>query len=224
LALNAKGIEQNKVELKNAADPKLKKLVTDIYDYSPDYRWIVAELARPFNNDKDFEHAAGFPFEEIGNQLKSTFKPYTRNQLKGGARADTGQISNPLIGKLADIVQENDFMIGDLKRLSSWGKTADGRAVLLDYGFTDDVWKNHYKDTMPNRPDGESEGQTAVPSGQDRTGDREHSDYGMGDTTPSTNVKSVSEPVSVSGKSKPSTEQPVSNAPSTTPAKIRAKK
>ena len=37
-------------------------------------------------------------------------------------------------------------MAGDLKEIDHWGKTPDGRCVLLDYGFTQDVFKSHYSD------------------------------------------------------------------------------
>jgi hypothetical protein len=50
--------------------------------------------------------------------------------------------------------------------LSSWGKTADGRLVLLDYGFTDDVYQKHYKKSGVRRKDAGPKDVTAVPNGE----------------------------------------------------------
>lgn len=44
-----------------------------------------------------------------------------------------------------NLIKNGLLLYGDLSKLSSWGKTQDGRLVLLDYGFTKDVFSKHYQ-------------------------------------------------------------------------------
>lgn len=45
---------------------------------------------------------------------------------------------------IASMMDSADLLGGDLKFIDHWGKTPDGRVVLLDYGFTGDVYTQHY--------------------------------------------------------------------------------
>ena len=48
---------------------------------------------------------------------------------------------------------KNRLKLGDLTVLDHWGKTPDGRVVILDYGFTEDVAEKHYsKSPTPQKP------------------------------------------------------------------------
>ena len=44
-----------------------------------------------------------------------------------------------------ELMKETDLLPGDLFFADHWGKTSEGRVVLLDYGFTSEVHKNFYK-------------------------------------------------------------------------------
>ena len=39
---------------------------------------------------------------------------------------------------------KKELVSTDLAKIGHWGKTADQRVVLLDYGFTDDVRNDYY--------------------------------------------------------------------------------
>lgn len=145
LAMDEKGLAQNKTELELFNNPSTTGLITKIYEASPDNRWLVSELAKPFKNTDEFANLTGIPFDMIGTELQRILKGKSRKKFKSGEHINTDQINNPLIGKLVDLVQYQELMWGDLEELSSWGKTADGRLVLLDYGFTQDVADKHYK-------------------------------------------------------------------------------
>jgi hypothetical protein len=45
---------------------------------------------------------------------------------------------------VAALVNTADLLTGDVAKINSWGKTADGRLVLFDYGYTPDVKAKHY--------------------------------------------------------------------------------
>jgi hypothetical protein len=50
---------------------------------------------------------------------------------------------HPFVDKIADLVHNNDLNTGDIVS-DHFGKTADGRIVLIDYGFTEDVAEEFY--------------------------------------------------------------------------------
>lgn len=51
----------------------------------------------------------------------------------------------PFIEDVLKALESTDLLIGDLLHSEHWGKTADGRIVLLDYGLTRDVHSKHYR-------------------------------------------------------------------------------
>ena len=54
-------------------------------------------------------------------------------------------VGNPFVLNIVKSLESSELLIGDLLNAGHWGKTADGRIVLLDYGFTRDVAEKHYK-------------------------------------------------------------------------------
>ena len=58
------------------------------------------------------------------------------NTYQGNARQ--------FLESIASMMDSAGLLGGDLKFIDHWGKTADGRVVLLDYGFTGDVYAQHY--------------------------------------------------------------------------------
>lgn len=50
---------------------------------------------------------------------------------------------HPFVGKIKELVNNNDLNTGDLVS-DHFGKTADGRIVLIDYGLTEDVAQEYY--------------------------------------------------------------------------------
>jgi len=56
-----RGIAQNKAEVKNSSE--IASIVTKVFDYAPDYSWIVSEIARPLTSEKEFYHLTGFPLK-----------------------------------------------------------------------------------------------------------------------------------------------------------------
>lgn len=154
LAKNEKGLAQNKTEVESFKDPLTNGLVTKIYDYSMDFRWLISEIARPISNMQEFGKLLGENAEDFFHEFSSMVEFYFSDE---GEEINTDEISNPLLGKLMDLVIKNETLPADLKKMDSWGKTADGRLVLIDYGFTDSVWRQHYKPKDEPTPDSDAE-------------------------------------------------------------------
>ena len=48
----------------------------------------------------------------------------------------------------SSLIHDNDLMLGDLKKLSHWGLSGEGKLLLLDYGFSVNVHQTQYKGKM----------------------------------------------------------------------------
>ena len=135
----------------------MKPVLAKIYDYHPNYDWIVSELVRPIKNMEELDnytnHQASSDLHRI-EVLKSVWMPAMMKKRFGKmlSNEEEKQVRQEWVeglsefGKVVyDLVQNNNLVIGDLKKPDSWGKTSDNRLVLLDYGLTDEVWDKHYE-------------------------------------------------------------------------------
>lgn len=139
LAKNSAGVDQNEVE----SDGYLQEVdgVPHMVEESDEGLWIVVERASKIN-PKEFERLSGMPWKKWGT--------YVRVYLTGGSHRPT-----PEEKKISDLVWENEDLgeivnvvvnmgvVGDLDRISSWGKI-DDRLVVADLGATQAVLNTHY--------------------------------------------------------------------------------
>lgn len=77
--------------------------------------------------------------QQQGNQetLQAATQKLQNLQTKFQSLQST--ISNPFLLKVRNLYKQANLVGGDILELDHWGKTADGRIVLLDYGFTKDL-------------------------------------------------------------------------------------
>ena len=54
-------------------------------------------------------------------------------------------LSNKFLLDTINLIASNELLPSDLNVLNHWGKTADNRIVLLDYGFTAEVADSYYR-------------------------------------------------------------------------------
>lgn len=158
-----KGIAQNKSELAVYTNPISKNVVTAVYDSHPQGHWIVSEIARPLKDEKEFMELTGVSWELFETLIRNhqqaqeiledelqekqkAIKIWTRRgnekkvtQLKNAlARLKTAS-NSPVVNGALDLIHSANVMPGDVWEVDHWGKTADGRVVLIDYGFTKDL-------------------------------------------------------------------------------------
>ena len=144
IALNDKGLSQNEAELDVFTNPTSKKVVAKIFGTDPEYRWLISEGVKPLSDESEFENLTGVPWKAFDVEVLASY-------IKGVKKLEK---NTPDFFKAVIITaQNNSLMPGDLAEISHWGKTADGRCVLLDSGFTREVWKSHYsKSSNPVDP------------------------------------------------------------------------
>jgi hypothetical protein len=139
IALDQKGLAQNEAEVDVYTNPKTKAIVTKIVNYDDkNYNWLVSEMVDPLVNPKQFE-ATGTDWKTFVEDVKKLLSASDKNE-------DTTSIeASEFSKKVVDTIISNQLMIADIRTLNHWGKTADGRIVLLDYGYNKDVHIKHYQ-------------------------------------------------------------------------------
>lgn len=150
IARNEKGVAQNKAELEVYTDPATANTATKIYETDDMGRWIISDLVRPITNIKEFELITGVPWQEFVEDLTATVSAFARKsglQLRASAPKFTQSVIT-----MAE-KGKNKLKLADLTVLDHWGKTPDGKAVLLDYGFTEEVAVKHYPKQAQPRDD-----------------------------------------------------------------------
>jgi hypothetical protein len=79
---------------------------------------------------------------QIVNKIQYELNELIHFERTGESRG-TKQLMKTIQGK--EIVEISKILsYGDLLELDHWGKTADGKIVLLDYGFNEDIAKQYY--------------------------------------------------------------------------------
>jgi hypothetical protein len=143
------GIDQNGSEVSISKNSETSQHVAKVFDHDPSMKWVISELVRPINQN-DFKREFG-----IGPSI--IFSAIREMVASGNANVDDFLAKRPKIAKLltpeaksftetcVKLSDVHDLIVADLVTLDHWGKTADGRIVLLDYGFNSRVYDKHYK-------------------------------------------------------------------------------
>jgi hypothetical protein len=140
IATNRKGLGQNQAEFE--VFTKAPELVAKIYDHDPNFYWLISELVKPFGEDtRPIEKMLGLGQDNI--EWETFVATANRGQFDMIEKYGAGH-QLKLAQTIHMLTSENGLMSGDLERASSWGTGSDGRLVLLDYGFTEDVADNYY--------------------------------------------------------------------------------
>jgi hypothetical protein len=142
IAVNKKGIAQNKTEMDVFTNPQTKPMISKIVDYDPEYTWLLADSVREFKSERDFEIAAKIRFDDFIDEVRNV-------------KTGKSETNNQLVMNTVNTMNSTDLLIGDLAIVEHWGKSADGRVVLLDYGFTKEVWEKYYQPGLASSEDKE---------------------------------------------------------------------
>lgn len=134
IAINPKGLAQNRAEMDVFTNPKSQSIVAKVYSADPKFSWLISDLVKPLEAVDEFEELTSvkwYPFIDL---------------LDNGAITNKRDLKNlpPFTKAVIETARANDLMKGDITDLGHWGKTPDGRCVLLDYGFTREVYASHY--------------------------------------------------------------------------------
>lgn len=170
ISRDERGLAQTEAEVSVWTNPSTKEVAAQVFDFDPDFNWSVMEIARTFKSswryNASLEHELGIPnaygatftIADIVNELLSdrsdgiateTIKDKLAELPRGQEIVLRKRLEkylenpHPFVDKIADLVHNNDLDTGDLVS-DHFGKTADGRIVLIDYGLTDDVAEEFY--------------------------------------------------------------------------------
>ena len=166
------GIAQTEAEVSVWSNPSTKEVAAQVFDFDPDYNWSVMEIARTFEvpyNDYNgsLEHELGIPtaygvvFEIrdiadallsdrsdglLPEQITDKLLELPRGQEIVLRKRLDKYLENPhpFVNKIVDLIDNNDLNTGDVVS-DHFGKTADGRIVLIDYGLSEDVAEQYYE-------------------------------------------------------------------------------
>lgn len=140
LAINKAGIDQNKAELEVCDPSKNMDLFPITKEFAKNFEWIVVELAEPMTFEK-FEHLTNMTWIDYMGGMIGIF-----DEDASSRHIEMGQIlskKSKFFNRIVNLVKSCDYMVGDLLNLVSWGIIKD-RAVIVDSGFTNQVYKAHY--------------------------------------------------------------------------------
>ena len=155
IAKNKRGVAQNKVEVE-LFDKLIKEgsgieqFFANVIDYDTNYYWVAYEYAHPLNN-QSFKSTFGVDFSEfagdvdkllaVSNNYGSFSIKYKDSKLKTLVDALGGESAN------------DAGYIGDIGYTAQWGTVIRDTKlvpVLVDYGMTEEIWKNLYEALMPS--------------------------------------------------------------------------
>jgi hypothetical protein len=136
IAINEKGIAQNKTEVDVFTNPNSKDVVAKVYSADTKFMWIVSDLVKPISTEGEFKSISGVRWSSFIQALETYLHNDTDYERPEGLPT--------FVKGVIDTMLQNHLMLGDLDNVEHWGKTPDGRCVLLDYGFTHEVWEQHY--------------------------------------------------------------------------------
>lgn len=143
IAKNEKGNAQNEQEIDVFTNPLTKPIMTKILDYDKNFNWIICDLVNPFKDDPEIEKALGIGLNDT-NLLFPEFVFTVLDSTEREYRKYVPDHLMPMAKAIKSVAFENDLIAADLAKASSWGQDSDGRIVLLDYGYSNDVHINHY--------------------------------------------------------------------------------
>jgi hypothetical protein len=133
VAMNDAGIAQNRTEVRVASDPRSKIACTRVHTVGPNTLWIVVQLVKPIQSEKEFEQLTKVSWTDFQAELRKCMK-------------ESVEPKSDFVGAVCAIAKSQNIKIGDLiKEVGAYGKTSDSRVVLLDYGFDEQTFQSHYK-------------------------------------------------------------------------------
>ncbi|MCR4285014.1 MAG: hypothetical protein NUV97_03140, partial [archaeon] len=136
---------------KREVDPiiqtKYAEILPKMYIKADDYKWIVVEKVRPARNEdvaKEISNS-NFGARKFMNFL-GAIKEYTKNSplrlaIKGAMEELGIPYLSPTLNKMIDYSIEYNIQVFDLW-LKNLGVSEDGRLVILDSSFADDIRSN----------------------------------------------------------------------------------
>lgn len=137
IAKNNLGLLQNQMELDVFTNPEAAPMVTKIYDYDANNSWIISEIVREIKSHEEFEKLTGMAFIDFYDALRFGLGVY--DSYYRGPYIESNIDNNELVLNTIKTIKATGLMLDELYYIGHWGKTADNRVVVLDYGYSEDT-------------------------------------------------------------------------------------
>jgi hypothetical protein len=166
IATNMAGIAQNKLEISISEDGEYNSIIAKVvkYDYK-NYNWLISELVYPIDirdelgypmeleEKEEFKKHSPIAFDSLMHGINKKynpdieyeggeFEPYESAKQKIPPQIQTEMDTKIQLAK--KLIDDYGILFTDIAIPSNWGRTADGRTVILDFGFDDIIHKQYY--------------------------------------------------------------------------------
>lgn len=143
IAMSEKGRDQNRAEVKiwTAVKHEETPLVVPVIFADPTFGWIISEIVKPFGDQDGVEIVKRLDMDQYAEDIEELIdyvdQPHYIPKEYLAVRDE------PVYKQLSKIIHQLKLLPGDLQFPGHYGLTASGRTVILDSGFTEEVWKRH---------------------------------------------------------------------------------
>jgi len=131
-----KGANQNKVEAEvwqNSSD-EIRMILPRVYEVDAQFLWVLSELVRPLKSDNELKSMFGVD-QKAYSQFMMGIENVDGLNFKSFYEALSDD-KKPIADAIVAMIKKFGLYSADLAVLAQWGKTADGRLVILDTGIT----------------------------------------------------------------------------------------
>lgn len=136
---DAVGMEANRAEVDVFTHPDTKPVVAAIRDFDPGYKWLLSEEVSGFTDSSQFEDATGYGLERFARAMVDFYEgAISRSEVYDEF---DGELVRGVVGLI-----RNGMDPGDLTKPEHWGTAPDGRLVILDYGWDQEVTRHYESD------------------------------------------------------------------------------
>ena len=148
IAINVAGAKQNRKEVQISKDPKYSSIIAKAYEFGPNFLWTKNERVFPLEDETGKEVFKQYYGVSADTAIKHPDK--LEDIIEKTKKTEDSDKRNIRLKKLniLKLLQEmkKDYKIAliDFEDYHQWGKTKDGRIVVLDYGYDYDIYKQHY--------------------------------------------------------------------------------
>jgi len=135
-------VYQNRSEVSLYTDPKTKQICAKIFDFDPDYVWLISELVRPVSA-AEFKNITGVDSKELehfgecledGLSPEEIYEQYSEDNKIRDVKSVPKDKFDEWIYLFENLVSQGVY-VGELTRSEHWGVTSSGNLVVLDYGI-----------------------------------------------------------------------------------------
>lgn len=144
------GIRQNRSEWQSSKNSHINDMFPKILNFDLKFQWLISELVKPFkkNDFEELENNFGLKFGTFRRVVDTAFITGHQNFLGNSLSSmiekclphvDNSEKALVLIRFLNNVLQRSKTNPMDFDRSENWGKTTDGRIVLLDHGLSTDM-------------------------------------------------------------------------------------